>query len=178
MKGRRRLRLVTAGAQVAPALPRVGPIDARGVCVAIAEVGEAGLGIAFASQLAAAFLARGVPASVALCDFERVPPLASDQAARFQSLCRVLCVRCTSSAAELAALVADSGSGPRIFVGEPAVLDLRGALAVVFERQADAAGFTPRAGRLRSAAHLLLSSPRAGVASALAAAWPWSAQAH
>jgi hypothetical protein len=188
MNGPRRLRVIGAqGAQGAqPHLDlrphQLSPVRVRAGSIAIAECVEDAGAHTFAQHLAEALRERGMTPFLAFCAFDTLPHLATAQAARLrESAPHWVTVRIAGQP-ELQELVGESeravAATPCLFVGEPALIGLEGALKVVIDREGAPASLTPRARQLRAIAHLVLSAPRAGVARLLADGWHLPRPAH
>ncbi len=176
MKEPRRLRLASTGPRADASPCVLSPLRARFGSIAIGETVEGAGAVAFALLLAEAFHARGALAWLALCDFEGLPQLTTSERACVGAHAQGSIALQIKGQVDLAQMIGQSErhadtSAPCLLVGEPALLALEGTLKIVIDPDGAPAGLTPRARRLRQVSHLVLSSPRPGVARLLAEGW-------
>jgi len=170
--GTRRLRLVDAPVRGDSGLPTFKPLSVRGRSVAIGETRPDSGAHAFAIELAEACAALQHPALVVLCERASDAGFASPHVGRLSALASHVLRQSIESEADLEALLAraacEAPHAPWLFLGEPPVIALSGALRVVIDRSGGSA-VSARARAMKAASHLILSAPRAGVARQLAA---------
>ena len=174
MNAPRRLRLVGAAPREARNLT-FAPIRVPLASLVVAECVEGAGAVAFAVAVAEVLSERGQAPYVVAGDFESVPSLASAHTMRFKALGGHFVAACIASEEDFARSIEPAGElaprPPLLLVGEPALFMLDGALKVVIDRDGAPEGLSARARRMRAAAHLVLSSPRAEVARLLAHGW-------